>query len=74
MKITLGAMLRVARRLQAMTQTEFAKAAGVPRATVSKLERDQAFLDREGAEKIVGALKIDMAVVIGVIFGPNWEV
>lgn len=62
--MTSGAMLRTLRELQEMTQTELAKASGVPQATISALESDTINLGVERARKLARALKVHPAIII----------
>lgn len=69
LKMTPGDAVRVARDLQEMTQSELAKASGIPQPTISAIESGTVSLGAERAEKLGRALKIHPAVLLW----PNWE-
>ena len=69
LKMTPGDAVRVARDLQEMTQSELAKASGIPQPTISAIESGSVSLGAERAEKLGRALKIHPAVLLW----PNWE-
>ncbi|MGA2451646.1 MAG: helix-turn-helix transcriptional regulator [Polyangiaceae bacterium] len=69
-ELTPGESVRVARELQAMTQTELAAASGIPQGTISSIESGRARLGAERAEKLARALKVHPAVLLW----PNWDV
>lgn len=64
-----GAAVRVARELQALTQTELALASGVPQPTISSIENGRVTLGAERAERLARALRVHPAVLLW----PNWD-
>ncbi|MGH7284863.1 MAG: helix-turn-helix transcriptional regulator, partial [Polyangiaceae bacterium] len=67
--LTPGAMLRVAREAQEMTQAQLAKESGIPQPTISALESGKESFGVDRAEKLAIALRVHPAVLVW----PNWD-
>ena len=64
-----GDSVRIARKLQGMTQAQLAAASGIPQGTISSLEKGRVTLGAERAEKLARALDVHPAVLLW----PDWE-
>ena len=68
-KVSVGESVRIIRELQGLTQTQVAELAGIPRATISAIERDRVKLGVERAKTLARVLNCHPAVLVF----PGWE-
>jgi transcriptional regulator with XRE-family HTH domain len=68
--VSIGESVRIVRELQEMSQNELAALTGIPRSTISAIERDRVNLGVERAKVLARALKCHPAVLVF----PGWDV
>jgi transcriptional regulator with XRE-family HTH domain len=68
-ELTPAKVLRIARELQGLTQTQLAAMTGIPQSTISAIEHGQKGLGIERAKVFARALKIHPAVLAF----PDWD-
>ena len=69
-ELSVGESVRIIRELQDLSQNELSAATGIPRSTISAIERDRVKLGVERAKILVRALRVHPAVLVF----PGWEV
>ena len=68
--VSIGESVRIIRELQELSQSELAKATGIPQSTISAIENDRINLGLERAKILARALKCHPAVLVF----PGWEI
>jgi transcriptional regulator with XRE-family HTH domain len=63
-RLSPGDTVRVMRELQEMSQSQLAKASGIPQPTISSIENNRVTLGVERAEKLARALKTHPAILL----------
>ena len=69
-EVSVGESVRIMRELQELTQSQLAKRAGIPQATISAIENDRVSIGLERAKMLARALKCHPAVLVF----PGWQV
>lgn len=63
-KLTPGAVIRIAREMHEMSQQDLEKLCGVPQSAISALERGGIEIGLERAKSLAGALNLHPAVIL----------
>lgn len=69
-EVSVGESVRIIRELQEMSQSDLARASGIPQSTISAIENSRINLGVERAKTIARVLKCHPAVLVF----PGWEV
>ncbi len=69
-EVTVGESVRIIRELQELSQNELAALSGLPKSTISSIERDGVNLGVERAKGLARALRVHPAVLVF----PSWDV